>query len=54
MVPAGHPNEPSGGVPGTFVTTHWSVVVCAGDSHSPEADSALERLGQIYWYPLYV
>ena len=37
-----------------FATTHWSVVVRAGDSHSPEAASAMERLCQTYWYPLYV
>lgn len=39
---------------GAFATTHWSVVVRAGDSRSPEADSAMERLCQTYWYPLYV
>jgi RNA polymerase sigma factor (sigma-70 family) len=39
---------------GVFATTHWSVVVHAGDSCSPEAASALERLCQTYWYPLYV
>ena len=36
-----------------FATTHWSVVVRASDSRSPEADSALEKLCQTYWYPLY-
>jgi RNA polymerase sigma factor (sigma-70 family) len=36
-----------------FPTTHWSVVLNAGDSLSPQADSALERLCRIYWYPLY-
>jgi DNA-directed RNA polymerase specialized sigma24 family protein len=30
------------------------VVVRAGDSASPEAASALERLCRTYWYPLYV
>ena len=40
--------------PGVFATTHWSVVVRARDSQSPEAASALERLCQTYWYPLYV
>jgi RNA polymerase sigma-70 factor (ECF subfamily) len=38
---------------GAFATTHWSVVVHAGDSRSPEADSAMERLCRAYWYPLY-
>jgi RNA polymerase sigma factor (sigma-70 family) len=39
---------------GLFATTHWSVVVNAADSRSPEAFSAMERLCQSYWYPLYV
>ena len=39
---------------GVFATTHWSVVVQAGDSQSPEAGFALERLCRTYWYPLYV
>jgi hypothetical protein len=38
---------------GVFATTHWSVVVRAADSRSPEAASAMERLCQTYWYPLY-
>jgi len=37
-----------------FATTHWSVVISAGDSQSPGVDSALERLCRTYWYPLYV
>jgi DNA-directed RNA polymerase specialized sigma24 family protein len=39
---------------GVFATTHWSVIVRAGDSQSSEAASAMERLCQTYWYPLYV
>jgi RNA polymerase sigma-70 factor (ECF subfamily) len=39
--------------PGIFATTHWSVVVRAGDSQSPEAELAMERLCKTYWYPLY-
>jgi len=39
---------------GVFATTHWSVVVRAGDSGSPEAASAMERLCRSYWYPVYV
>jgi len=39
---------------GVFATTHWSVVVRAGDSQSPEAGFAMERLCRTYWYPLYV
>ena len=48
------PNEfPRHGA-GVFATTHWSVVVKAGDSSSPEVGLAMERLCQTYWYPLYV
>jgi RNA polymerase sigma factor (sigma-70 family) len=36
-----------------FATTHWSVVVAAGDSASPKAQEALEALCRRYWYPLY-
>jgi len=38
------PPEPTGQPAGVFATTHWSVVVRAGDSRSPEAASAMERL----------
>jgi RNA polymerase sigma-70 factor (ECF subfamily) len=37
-----------------FVTTHWSVVVAAGDSSSASVHAALEKLCRSYWYPLYV
>jgi RNA polymerase sigma-70 factor (ECF subfamily) len=36
-----------------FATTHWSVVLAAGNPEAPEATAALERLCRIYWYPLY-
>jgi RNA polymerase sigma factor (sigma-70 family) len=36
-----------------FATTHWSMVVTAGNSDSPEAAAALETLCQSYWHPLY-
>src|SRR5437867_5582552 len=36
-----------------FVTTHWSVVLTAGDSASPRAAEALEQLCRTYWPPLY-
>src|SRR5262249_31478726 len=38
---------------GLFVTTHWSVVLAAGDNKSPQASKALEQLCKTYWYPLY-
>ena len=37
----------------TFATTHWSVVLSAGQPESPEAAQALEKLCRTYWYPLY-
>src|SRR6266404_1506645 len=36
-----------------FNTTHWSVVLAAGQSSSPAAQAALEQLCRAYWYPLY-
>ncbi|MBM3883429.1 MAG: hypothetical protein FJ387_27605 [Verrucomicrobia bacterium] len=36
-----------------FATTHWSVVLAAGDPSSPQAAEALEMLCRTYWYPLY-
>ncbi len=38
---------------GLFVTTHWSVVLAAGDTKSPKSAEALEQLCRTYWYPLY-
>ena len=38
---------------GIFTTTHWSVVLAAGDSQSPESREALETLCRTYWYPIY-
>jgi len=40
-------------VAGSFVTTHWSVVLAAGDAQSSQANEALEKLCCTYWYPLY-
>jgi len=36
-----------------FTTTHWSVVLQAGDQDSPQSTEALETLCRAYWYPLY-
>ncbi len=36
-----------------FVTTHWSVVVAAGGGGGAQAQEALARLCETYWYPLY-
>lgn len=38
---------------GMFPTTHWNIILAAGDHASPHAEAALETLCQAYWYPLY-
>lgn len=37
-----------------FATTHWSVVLAAGEKDSPDFSDALEKLCRTYWYPVYV
>ena len=36
-----------------FATTHWSVVLAAGQGDTPQSAAALEQLCRTYWYPLY-
>jgi RNA polymerase sigma-70 factor (ECF subfamily) len=38
---------------GIFATTHWSVVLAAGNQSSPTREQALEKLCRVYWYPVY-
>jgi RNA polymerase sigma factor (sigma-70 family) len=38
---------------GRFATTHWSLVLAAGDSSAPSTRQALESLCHAYWPPLY-
>jgi RNA polymerase sigma-70 factor (ECF subfamily) len=38
---------------GAFSTTHWSVVLRAGQGDVAGATAALERLCRTYWYPIY-
>lgn len=48
-----HSSQPSS-VPGDiFATTHWTVVLAAGQRHTPQSDHALEELCRTYWFPLY-
>src|SRR5213593_697918 len=50
------PERPSDSTPpdtDQFCTTHWSVVLVAGDPASPRVTEALEKLCRTYWYPLY-
>ena len=49
---SGSPTPPPGSK-AWFVTTHWSVVLCAQDSDSPRSREALESLCRTCWYPLY-
>src|ERR1051325_11612612 len=37
----------------TFTSTHWSVVLAAANSDSPQAQAARQKLCTTYWYPLY-
>jgi RNA polymerase sigma-70 factor (ECF subfamily) len=39
--------------PQWFATTHWSVVLAAGQSDSDQREAALQKLCKAYWYPLY-
>ncbi len=43
--------SPSG--PARFATTHWSLVLAAGEHGSAEAEEALARLCSLYWYPVF-
>ncbi len=36
-----------------FATTHWSVVLAAGQQDTSQASAALEQLCRNYWYPIY-
>ena len=36
-----------------FATTHWSVVLSAGDIQASQPSQALEKLCRTYWPPLY-
>ena len=36
-----------------FATTHWSLVLKAGEVPGDESDRALDSLCRGYWYPLY-
>ncbi len=53
MVVEGHRTEEYESRAAAFATTHWSVVLAAGDPASPAARAALETLCRTYWYPLY-
>src|SRR5688572_29857095 len=50
---AGDSKEQQTAAQGRFASTHWSVVLAAARTASPEAEAALENLCIAYWYPLY-
>jgi RNA polymerase sigma factor (sigma-70 family) len=47
------PGPDSGEEASRFNTTHWSVVLVAGDHQHPNSHQALALLCQTYWFPLY-
>jgi len=46
-------DESAGRTAAQFATTHWTTVLAAGDSASPDSREALEKLCRSYWFPLY-
>ncbi len=46
-------NPPDRVASDNFETTHWSMVVAAGERGSPDAEAALATLCNRYWQPLY-
>src|SRR3989441_12229427 len=53
MLPDEQSTETSPAKAHWFTTTHRSVVLMAGQTASPQAEAALEKLCRTYWYPLY-
>jgi RNA polymerase sigma factor (sigma-70 family) len=45
--------DPDAASPRVFATTHWSVVMAAGQGDSLPARRALETLCRAYWFPIY-
>jgi RNA polymerase sigma-70 factor (ECF subfamily) len=52
-MPVPEPDHKPASAEGRFASTHWSVVLAAARTASPEAQAALEKLCVVYWYPLY-
>jgi RNA polymerase sigma factor (sigma-70 family) len=47
------PSNPEGKPASRFSTTHWSVVLAAGNLDSASSREAMEKLCRTYWFPLY-
>lgn len=41
------------GEPARFETTHWSLILAAGQTDASESKHALATLCRLYWYPVY-
>ena len=54
MATSGNDSDPLPVGGRVFATTHWSVVLAAGQSDSAPGQHALETLCRAYWYPIYV
>ncbi|HEY0457412.1 MAG TPA: sigma-70 family RNA polymerase sigma factor [Verrucomicrobiae bacterium] len=54
MLQSEHDSEATPVPSARFRTTHWSVVLAAGQRDSANAEEALAKLCAAYWYPLYV
>ena len=53
-MPAGEQSDLTGfQAGGRFASTHWSVVLAAGQLESALSNEALATLCRVYWYPLY-
>jgi RNA polymerase sigma-70 factor (ECF subfamily) len=46
-------SRPNTASPLDFASTHWSIVLAAGDLEQRHAREALSKLCETYWYPLY-
>lgn len=46
-------SRPESAHKGAFATTHWSVVLLAGESNSSASAEALNQLCATYWFPIY-
>ncbi|MBL7219536.1 MAG: sigma-70 family RNA polymerase sigma factor [Phycisphaerae bacterium] len=53
MSPPGQNSDPIRDIGRPFATTHWSIVLAAGDDNQPDSKAALAELCEAYWYPLY-
>ncbi len=47
-MPSGEPREGA-----VFATTHWTVILAAGQPEAPQHTEALEQLCRAYWAPVY-